>query len=149
MTSEDKFPAIFFLLLSAFICIESLHLDLGDWRKPGSGLFPFWSGAAVGVLGLVILFQSWKGKATEEEREIEISWRGIILCFFALSMYILLLDISGFIMTTFLFIGFLMKIVERKGWVATILTASGIAVASYGFFARLLHSELPKGIFGI
>lgn len=149
MTKQDRFPAIFFFLFSVFICIESLHLRLGSWRRPAAGLFPFWSGAAVGVLGLIVLFQSWKPKASDKGSAIQISWRGMTLCFLALVMYILLLKTLGFIITTIFFMGFLIRIVERKGWMATLLTALVVALASYGLFVLLLHSELPEGVLGI
>jgi putative tricarboxylic transport membrane protein len=148
MDNRDKFPAVFFFFLSLYICYESVHLGVGTLRKPGSGFFPFWSGVAIGILTLVILFQSWKLKADEEE-SAQGSWREKLFCFVSLLAFALLLKTLGFLFTTFLFIGFFLKVVERKGWVTATLTALAVAFASYGLFEICLQSQLPTGIFGI
>jgi putative tricarboxylic transport membrane protein len=101
---------------------------------------------SLGVLSLFILFQSLKQKANDEESEAQASWRGRILCLISLLVFILLLETLGFIPTSFVFIGFYIKVIERKGWVTAILTALAIAMASYGLFEICLQSQLPKGI---
>lgn len=149
MTNRDKFPAIFFLFLSLFICFESLHLGLGHWRKPGAGFLSFWSGVALGILALVVLFQSWKLKGVGGESRTKASWRGKIICFLSLLAFILLLNTLGFILTSFLFIAFLIKVVERKSWLTAGLIAFAVALASYGLFEICLQTQLPKGILEI
>jgi putative tricarboxylic transport membrane protein len=148
MSNRDKFSAIFFFFLSLYICYESVHLGVGRLRKPGSGFFSFWSGVAIGILTLAILFQSRKRKADEEESS-QGSWREKFFCFFSLLAFVLLLNSLGFLFTTFLFMGFFLKVVERKGWVTSALTALAVALASYGLFEICLQSQLPKGILGI
>ncbi len=152
MISKDRISAIFLFLFSVYICYESLHLGFGYWRKPGAGFFPLGAGASLGVLSLFILFQSLKQKANDEESEGQASWRGRILCVMSLMGYILLLEPLGFIPTSFVFVGFYIKAIERKGWITAIITALAVAVASYGLFETCLQSQLPKGIlevFGI
>jgi putative tricarboxylic transport membrane protein len=148
MGKRDKFAGLFFFFLSLYICYESVRLGVGSLRKPGSGFFPFWSGAAIGIFTLVILFQSWKLK-TDEKRSSQGSWREKIICFFSLLAFALLLKKLGFLVTTFLFMGFFLMIVERKGWITAVLTALAVALASYGLFEICLQSQLPKGILGI
>lgn len=146
MISKDRISAIFFFFFSIYICYESLHLGFGYWRKPGAGFFPLWGGASLGVLSLFILFQSLKQKANDEESEEQASWRGIILCVISLVVYILFLERLGFIPTSFVFVLFYIKVIERKGWITAILTALAMAMASYGLFEICLQSQLPKGI---
>ena len=146
MTKRGEFPAIFFFFLSLYICFESLHLGLGNWQKPGSGFFSFWSGVALGILALFVLFQSRRRKENGNESREQASWRGRILCFLSLLVFLLLLDTLGFILTTFLFILFLIRIVERKSWIDASVTALVVALASYGLFEICLQSQLPKGI---
>ncbi len=148
MNYRDKFPAIFFLFLSLYICYESVHLGVGTLRKPGSGFFPFWSGAGIGSLTLIILFQSLKLKANGEVSS-EGSWKGRVICLFSLLAFILLLNSLGVLFTTFLFIGFYLKVVERKGWATATLVASAVALASHGLFQIVLQSQLPTGILGV
>ncbi len=146
MTKRERWPAIFFVFFSLYVCIESLHLGLGGWRKPGPGSFSFWSAVALGIFALILLFHTSKAKVNMEEYPKQESWRGKSLCFLSLLAFILLLDMLGFILTSFLFISFYIRVVERKGWKTATLTAAGIALASYGIFEICLQSQLPKGI---
>ena len=146
MTQKDRWPAIFFFFFSLYICYESLHLGLGNWRKPGPGFFSFLSAAALGCFALIVLFHTLSSKENGEESPQEGSWRGRILCLVSLLIFILLLDTLGFILTSFLFITFYLKVVERKGWRTATLTGVAVALASYGLFEICLKSQLPKGI---
>lgn len=149
MTKRDRWPAIFFFLLSLYICFESLHLGLGHWRKPGPGFFSFLAATALGCFALILLFHASKPEENRGLSPKQISWRGKILCFLSLFVFILLLDTLGFILTSFLFISFYLRVVERKGWRTAILTGVAIALASYGIFEICLQSQLPKGILEI
>ena len=146
MTKRDRFPAFFFLFFAFYICIESLHLGIGHWRKPGPGFFSFWSAAALGFLALIVLIHTWKSKENREESPEQASWRGRIFCFLSLLVFILLLDTLGFILTSIFFVISYLKVVERKGWMNATLTALAISLASYALFQICLQSQLPKGV---
>ena len=146
MTSTEKFPAIFFFFFSLYICFESVRLGLGNWRKPGAGFLCFWAGVILGILALVVLFQSRRQKGTLEGSKEQVRWRGAIFGFLSLLAFMLIMDKLGFIVTTFLFIGFLLKVVERKSWITAAVTALAVTVSSYLLFEICLQSELPKGI---
>jgi hypothetical protein len=147
---QKKLPAIFFLLFSIYICKESLRLGLGTWHKPGAGFVPFWSGVPIGILALLMLIQSiWLNKASVWEKAKEkINWRAIGLTLVYFLGYVALLEYLGFITDTMLFVGVVLKSVEKKGWFVTIFVSLGMAFASYYVFKVLLQSELPKGFFG-
>lgn len=149
MTNRDRWPAIFFFLFSLNICFESLHLGFGHGRKPGPGFFSFWAGLALGIFALMVLFNTWKSKEKKEELPKEASWRGRSLCFLSLLLFLMLLNKLGFILTSFIFITFYLRVVERKGWRTATLTGVAIALASYGLFEICLQSQLPKGILEI
>ena len=148
MTRKDIVPAVFFFLLSLCICFESLRLGVGNWRKPGAGFFPVCSGIGLGILAVLVLVKSWKMEGKGEGPRTPIFWWGRVLCFLFLLVFIFLLDTLGFILTSFVFVGLMMRVVERKGWVTSSLVALFVALASYGLFQICLQSQLPKGIFG-
>jgi putative tricarboxylic transport membrane protein len=128
----------------------SLKLGLGTLHKPGSGFISFWSGIILGILTIMMLIQNiWFGKAdrAEEKREKTL-WRTVILALVSLFICILIFEHLGFIISTTLFVGFLFKAIEKKGWFVTILASLLMTLASYYIFKVLLQAELPKGIFG-
>ena len=145
-----KYPAIFFLLLSFYICIVSLQLGLGAFRSPGPGFLSFWSGIILGILTLIMLIQQiWFNKAnTAEEKKDEIHWKAFIPALVALFITILIFERLGFVISTTLFVGFLLKCIEKKGWLITIFVSLGLTLASYYIFKVLLYGQPPKGIFG-
>jgi putative tricarboxylic transport membrane protein len=128
----------------------SLKLGLGTLHKPGSGFISFWSGIILGILTIMMLIQNiWFDKADRaEEKKEKIHWRTVILALVSLFICILIFEPLGFIISTTLFVGFLFKGIEKKGWFATILASLLMTFASYYIFKVLLQAELPKGIFG-
>jgi TctA family transporter len=55
---SDRIPAVFFVLLSLFACLQAVGIGLGSFRHPGPGFLPFSAGALIGVLALWCLIQS-------------------------------------------------------------------------------------------
>jgi putative tricarboxylic transport membrane protein len=146
-----RYPGIFFLLLSIYVCGVSLKLGLGSLHKPGSGFISFWSGIILGILTLIMLIQDiWFNKANRaEEKKEKTHWEAVILALAGLFICILIFERLGFIISTTLFVGFLFKCIEKKGWFVTILASLLMTLASYYIFRVLLQAELPKGIFGL
>jgi putative tricarboxylic transport membrane protein len=147
---QIRYPGIFFLVLSIYVCRVSLKLGLGTLHKPGSGFISFWSGIMLGILTIMMLIQNiWLDKADRaEEKKEKTHWRTVVLALVSLFICILIFERVGFIISTTLFVGFLFKGIEREGWFVTILASLLMTFASYYIFKVLLQAELPKGIFG-
>jgi putative tricarboxylic transport membrane protein len=146
--SSDRISGIFFLLFSGYVCMKSLQMGLGGWHRPGPGFLPFWSGVALGILAVILLTQSLrqdKASAADEPKE-KTNLKPITLVLISLVGYIILLEPLGFVITTVIFVGFLLKTIEKKGWILTIWVSLVVALSSYVVFEVLLGAELPKGI---
>ncbi|MEK6654138.1 MAG: tripartite tricarboxylate transporter TctB family protein, partial [Thermodesulfobacteriota bacterium] len=65
-----------------------------------------------------------------------------------LAAYILLIEVLGYLVDTFLFIVFLMKAVEREKWPLTLMVAVGTTAVLFITFHFLLRITLPSNIFG-
>jgi putative tricarboxylic transport membrane protein len=145
-----KFPAIFFVLFSIYVCIVSYRMGLGSLHKPGSGFMPFWSGAFVGILAAVSLIQEIIShrKVAPEETSEKVTWKSIALTLIFFLIYILVLEHLGYIIATVLFVGIILKVIEKKGWFLSSWVAVVMALVSYYIFKVWLQAELPKGLFG-
>jgi len=98
---------------------------------------------------MMVIQSIWFDKADRaEEKKEKTQWRAIFLSLGALFVSILIFEHLGFIISTLLLVGFLLKCIEKKGWVVTILASLLMTLASYYIFKVLLEAELPKGIFG-
>jgi hypothetical protein len=54
----------------------------------------------------------------------------------------------GYLLDTFLFIVFLMKVVEREKWPLTLMVAVGTTAVLFITFQFLLQITLPSNMFG-
>jgi putative tricarboxylic transport membrane protein len=146
MIKADRWIGLLLALLSLYVCWESVRLGLGTYHRPGSGFFSFYAGIVLGALSLVLLclalFRDLK------EGEAWGSWRRILLVAIAMFGFTLLLERLGFLIITFLFVWFLLKVVERRGWAFSLGVAVLVAGASYAVFDLWLKAQLPAGLLG-
>jgi putative tricarboxylic transport membrane protein len=156
MKKKDRLGGLFWLVLGVALCIESAALGLGQFRQPGAGFLPFLSGVLMALLGLSLTLSNLS-KGSEQDQEVkgnkiwEIEyWKGFgvpLLCLAALLSYILLLNVLGFILTTFLWLFFLFKIGDPKRWLIPLILAVSTVVISYLMFGVWLQLQLPRGMF--
>ncbi|MBI2357630.1 MAG: tripartite tricarboxylate transporter TctB family protein, partial [Deltaproteobacteria bacterium] len=76
------------------------------------------------------------------------NWGRIFLVALVMFGFTLLLEWLGFLLTTFFFIWFLLKIVERRGWAFSLAVALLVATVSYAVFDLWLKAQLPAGLLG-
>jgi energy-converting hydrogenase Eha subunit E len=146
MITTDRWTGPFFILFSLYVCFESWRLGVGSFFRPGAGFFPFYSGALLGVLSVILAFLTFRGKV-----EIAESWTDVgntVTVSLALLGFALLLTWLGFVTTTFLFILFLLRAVERRAWLLSASAALFISAAFYVVFGLWLKAQLPAGILG-
>lgn len=145
-----KYPAICLLLFSIYVCVASWRMDVGSLRKPGSGFMPFWSGAFITILSIILLIQGILSDkaAPREDAQEKVRWKSISLTLAYFFAYVLSLEYVGFIIGTILFVGVILKSIERKGWFLSGWVSVVMSVASYYIFKVWLQAELPRGFFG-
>jgi putative tricarboxylic transport membrane protein len=62
-------------------------------------------------------------------------------------LYVVLLDVLGFLVATFLFLLIMFKLVEPQAWTTAFVTSAVAVFASYVVFEWCLESQLPEGRF--
>jgi putative tricarboxylic transport membrane protein len=147
--SSDRVASIIWLIFGLVLAEESYRLNIGKFNKPDSGLFPFLVGLSLILLSSMLLVQTFINKSEKRAEEEKLNYRNIILCILSLYAYTLIFEWLGFIPSTFFLVAFLLKIIEKKGWLLVITASCLISIASYVLFAVWLQAPLPKGIFGI
>ena len=150
MIKSNRSSALFFLLLSIFICQQSVVIGVGTLSQPGPGLLAFGAGAGIGVLALWFLIQSFVSKESRSEvaqngRTLR-KGRFLMICI-SLFVYTMAVKRLGFVLSTFLFVLFLLRLVESKKWWRTLLEATLITIGNYLLFVEWLGLNLPKGFF--
>lgn len=135
---------------------------VGAWQQglmrkgvPGPGFLPFISGIILIALSLMVFIPALGDKKEERgagekgkffpERD---SPRKILLALAFLSAYGISLEYAGYLLTTFLFMVFISRLMEPERWRTVLILAFSTSVLSYLLFVVLLEVQLPKGILG-
>ena len=151
MKKFDQLSSLVWLAFAFYIGIESLRLPLGSWRDPGPGFLPLGAGIGLALLSLAAFFQA-RFRTEEKPRQGWYSrrkWKSLLVILGVLFGYALLLDFLGFLVSTFLLLVLLFRLVEPQRWIVAIGGSALASIASYIIFEVWLKTQLPKGIFGI
>jgi len=144
MVNRNRLSALFFLMFSLFVCQQSMVIGLGTLRHPGSGLVVFAAGAWVGILALVLLTQSRRIELQEEERTSE---KGKVwLISLSLFGYAVAVNWLGFVLSTFVFVFIILRLIEFERWWLIGMKAALITFGNYLVFVVWLGLSLPKGV---
>jgi putative tricarboxylic transport membrane protein len=152
MKKADMMTGIFLLVLSGFVMWEALQMPPSATFGPGSGFLPFWLGVVLVVLATILIVSAKRRQAADKDEKAVFPGKQallaitVVLC--GLAGYILLIDVLGYLVDTFLFIVFLVKVVEREKWPLTIKVALATTAGLYITFQVLLKITLPSNMFG-
>ena len=142
----NLWTSLFLMLLSGAIISEAFDLEIGTPGNPGSGFMIFGTAGVLGVLALHQFIKSLLSEKRQEEQAREKIHRGRILLVIAANIvYILILQPVGYLLSTFLLIGFLFQVDGKGRWVSSLWGAALTSSISYFVFSRMLQLNLPRG----
>jgi putative tricarboxylic transport membrane protein len=140
--------ALFWVAAGLLACYGATRLGLGSVTEPGAGFIFFWSGLILVILSLIAFAESVRRSADTAREMGEMNWKKIALVLLSLLLYAFFLERLGFVLTTFVFMSFLLGCIEGTGWFRSLGVASAGALTSYAMFELWLKIRLPRGIFG-
>ena len=149
MGKADRISGVFWLCFSILMIIQSYRLGLGKINQPGPGFLFFWVNIILGIMSLVVLFKAWAGKKKEGPQPALFEGQRmtkIAFVLLALFVYVLFMEIVGFLPLTFLFFVFLLGIIEKKKWLFTVFVSVLVTIISYLIFQIWLQCMLPYGV---
>ena len=149
----DRWSACFWIGISVAVCIHSVNLGVGSFREPGVGFLFFWAGVTLGVLSLLLLLKSRQDLKKADAKDPwalfrEIRWLKMAAVLAALGVYALFFEWLGALISTALFIGFLMQTIEPKRWYIALTVSIVSTFSIYILFKVILNVRLPMGILG-
>lgn len=149
MKRLDLGSSFFWMIVSAGTVLLSSKLPFGSFATPGAGFLPFSVGVLMFLLSLILFIQSF---SKEEEGRKALWAKGgtgrVLLILLSLVLYGLFLEKLGFILTTFLLMGFLLLAIGKVRKSVVVLLSLISSLGCYGVFQVWLNVQLPKGIFG-
>jgi putative tricarboxylic transport membrane protein len=146
MKDLDRVSGFFFFFFSLWIVYESLKLPTGSFHQPEAGFLPLGLALALLVLSIFLIVQSFKEKHVKEWLTLGGGKIGVGLAVVSMAAYVVVLNKLGFLASTTLITGFLLKGIERQKWTTTLVITVPAVVITYFVFSRWLGVPLPKGI---
>jgi putative tricarboxylic transport membrane protein len=152
MKKADMITGVVLLVLSGFVSQEAWRMPSSATFGPGAGFLPFWLGVVLAAMATILFVSAWRRPATEKDSEavfpVKKALFAITSVLVGLAGYIILIEVLGYLVDTFLFILFLMKVVEREKWPLTLMVAVGTTAVLFITFQFLLQITLPSNMFG-
>jgi putative tricarboxylic transport membrane protein len=144
--------SILMILVGFYVAAGAIRLGVGSVNKPGAGFIFLWLAVILAGLAVVDLVNN----IVENNRKSAIQkplWKGfrwgkVILVLAGVGVYAIVLDILGFILSTFLVLLFLFKVVEPFKWRDAIIGSLLTIAVVYAVFGIWLKVPFPSGIFG-
>ena len=147
MKTLQAISGIVLILIGALFCASSLKLGLGHVNSPGAGLVPFGAGCFLMLFSAASIVESiyTKGASARPALFSWRKWRPIFFVLIPLFVYTLILEIVGFIPSTFMILLLLFKISEKHSWAASVILSLITTALSYGLFGYILNVQFPRG----
>lgn len=144
--------AVIFLFGGATVLL-SLTMPIGTFRMAGTGMFPM-------ILGILLMFLSfifilkllWQYKKTTAKKN-SVAEHGspiqLILFFGTMVLAAAFFNQLGYLLSSFLLMVALLRILGVKRWAFTLPLSFITAVVCYFLFVQFLKIPLPKGWIGL
>jgi hypothetical protein len=132
------------------ILLEARKLPFGTVATPGPGFFPFVLAAGFSLTMLALVVQSFRRPDAEGAPALMLRERRpqLVAAMVALFGYAFALETAGFVLTTFLLVLVLFRVVEPRQWPVAIGGAAASAVLGHVLFKVWLGVRLPPGPWG-
>jgi len=146
MLTTDRVAGSLLAFFSLLVIWESRHLPLGTFRQPGPAYVPVILAALLLLFGLLLIFMSGRAPSLASIRWTE--WRHVLAILAASIFAGFAIERLGYRLTVLLVLGFLLKIVEKRGWALSLAFAFTLAFGSFFLFYTVLRVPLPEGQLG-
>ena len=153
MRRYETWAAVFLFLVGLLATLEARKLNIGEFGRPGPGLFPFYLALVFSIISLVLIVRSLRPAASEQVvpqvTAKTLRPEKVVATLLGLIVYVFALEWLGFLFATFLLMLFLFKAVDPLAWPAAIGGSLATSLVSYVIFKIWLQVSLPAGLLGL
>jgi hypothetical protein len=144
--TTDRVSGIVLALFALAVIWESRQLPLGTFRHPGPAYVPVVLAALLLILAIFLVLTS--GRASLLSSITWTEWRHALAILAASIFSVFAIERLGYRFTVLVVLVFLVKLVERRGWLMSFVFAFSFSFGSYFLFYTVLRVPLPDGPLG-
>ena len=135
------------LIFAILYLLEGQGLPLGRMRAPGPGIFPLIVGIIFAAVSIGVIIDALKsqhpGQVSFPKGE---DLTRVLLVSGSFLLYVVLMDVLGFIVSTLGLVLCFTKIVGKVSWPVAIASSAFVTLAVWAVFVLALGVRLPTGI---
>jgi hypothetical protein len=145
-----RLEGLLWVLLGGALCFGGSRLGFGTLDRPESGFMSLVMGSLLVLFGFMIMLPIVFAESDKKETISGGLFQKVKLyAVLALIVYGFLLNLLGFLVSTFLLLVFLFKILSPQKWFFHIFLSLITVILSYLLFHVWLRIDFPQGIFHI
>lgn len=149
MRPAEIVTAIVLLAIAGMVVLEGIRLGPG-WGDSGprGGFFPFWLGVVLAAAALGILVTAVRGAGPSPPFFPPGAVRLVLTVFVPMAAAFALMELVGFYIAAFAYLGGYMRLTGRLSWPLTGAVSVLFPAVTFFVFERWFLIPLPKGLFG-
>ena len=144
--TTDRLSGSVLVVFALLVIWESRHLPLGTFRQPGPAFVPILLAVLLVIFGVFVVFTGGRSLLLSSISWTE--WRHALAILGASLFSVFAIERLGYRLTVLLVLSFLIKVVEKRGWVLSLAFAFTLSFGSFFLFYTLLRVPLPEGPLG-
>jgi hypothetical protein len=151
MLNNDQLSSIILFIMGLLVTYFSIPYGIGNINSPEAGFLPFYIGLVICFLAIGVFVQgtiSLKRGTKWKNPIAKVMWWKPLIAMIAVVVYALVLSSVGYIISTTLLVGFLLRAIEPQKWVVVIAGSIVTALTTYLIFKVWLGTQLPVGFLG-
>ena len=151
MKRADQITGFIALIFSLTLMEGSRSMPPSATFGPGAGFLPFWCGALLAVLSILLIIDAFRRPAAAVTKPVFPAGRVLLVLaavVAGLTAYMLTLEFLGFLVATGLLTAYLLGFVQKVKWTQAVVVAVLNSAALYVVFQVLLGVNLPANRFG-
>ena|ERR1044071_7631364 len=137
----DQVSGIVLVVFALVVIWESRHLPLGTLLQPGPAFCPVMLAVLLLIFGLLVALAG--GNAPLWSSLTWSEWRHALAILGASVFSVLAIERLGYRLSVLIILLFLVKLVEKQGWVVSLVFSLAVSLGSYFLFYTVLRVPLP------
>jgi putative tricarboxylic transport membrane protein len=149
MLNNDQLSSAILFFVGVLIIIFSIPYEIGEIHAPGTGFLPFYTGITICLLSILVFLEgaAKRREGTKWDNPFKkLRWDKPLVVMAGLATFVFILDHLGFILSSALLVGFLMRCIQPQKWSVVLLGAVFTSLVTYLVFQIWLGAQLPAGI---
>ncbi len=139
--TTDRISGSALVIFALLVILESRHLPLGTFRQPGPAFVPILLALLLLIFAVFVVLTGSRAPLLSSIRWTE--WRHAVAILGASIFSVFAVERLGYRFTVVLVLTFLVKIVEKRGWLLSLAFAFAMSFGSFFLFYTILRVPLP------